>query len=99
MSSATTATTSRGSGFGCDYVRYPSSVEQLLTGTEAERHDQLSGAHSGSWVGYLCTNCFAYFDPVGQCQWCNDPMTGDTDHTYVTGCEHCDGYAGHHANE
>ncbi|MDO9480984.1 MAG: hypothetical protein Q8S96_14615 [Hydrogenophaga sp.] len=49
--------------------------------------------------GYLCTNCFAYFNAVGQCQWCNDPMTGDTAHTYVTGCEHCDGYAGHHAND
>jgi hypothetical protein len=49
--------------------------------------------------GYLCTNCFAYFDSVGQCQWCNDPMTGDTEHTYVTGCEHCEGYAGYHADD
>lgn len=49
--------------------------------------------------GYLCTNCFTYFDSVGQCQWCNDPMTGDTEDTYVTGCEHCDGYAGHHADD
>lgn len=49
--------------------------------------------------GYLCTNCFAYFDSVGQCQWCNEPMTGDTEHTYVTGCEHCDGMAGHHADD
>lgn len=49
--------------------------------------------------GYLCTNCFAYFDSVGQCQWCNDPMTGDTEHTYVTGCEHCDGMTGHHADD
>lgn len=49
--------------------------------------------------GYLCANCFTYFDAVGQCQWCNDPMTGDTEDTYVTGCEHCDGYAGHHAND
>ncbi len=49
--------------------------------------------------GYLCTNCFTYFDSVGQCQWCNDNMTGDTEDTYVTGCEHCDGYAGHHADD
>lgn len=49
--------------------------------------------------GYLCTNCFAYFNSVGQCQWCNDPMTGDTEDTYVTGCEHCEGYAGHHADD
>lgn len=49
--------------------------------------------------GYLCSNCFAYFDAVGQCEWCNDPMSGNTEHTYVTGCKHCDGYAGHHAND
>ncbi|MDO3552068.1 hypothetical protein [Ralstonia pseudosolanacearum] len=49
--------------------------------------------------GYLCTNCFTFFDSVGKCQWCNDPMTGDTEDTYVTGCEHCDGYAGHHADD
>ena len=49
--------------------------------------------------GYLCTNCFSYFDSIGQCQWCNDPMTGDTEDTYVTGCEPCEGYAGHHADD
>lgn len=49
--------------------------------------------------GYLCANCFAYFNDVGQCQWCNDPMTGDIEHTYTTGCERCDGYAGHHADD
>jgi hypothetical protein len=49
--------------------------------------------------GYLCTNCFAYFDAVAQCQWCNEFMTGDAEDTYVTGCEHCDGYAGYHAND
>ena len=49
--------------------------------------------------GYLCSNCFAYFESIGQCQWCNASMTGDTEDTYVTGCEHCDGYAGHHADD
>lgn len=49
--------------------------------------------------GYLCTNCLTYFDSVARCQWCNDPMTGDTDYTYTTGCEHCEGNAGHHAND
>lgn len=49
--------------------------------------------------GYLCTNCFAYFDSVSQCQWCNDPMTGETEYSYATGCEHCDGLAGHHADD
>lgn len=49
--------------------------------------------------GYLCTNCFIYFDSVGKCQWCNDHMTGNTEDTYVSGCEHCDGYAGHHSDD
>lgn len=50
-------------------------------------------------AGYLCSNCFAYFESVGQCQWCNESMTGDTDDTYVAGCEHCEGFAGHHADD
>jgi hypothetical protein len=49
--------------------------------------------------GYLCTSCLAYTDSVGHCEWCNDSMTGSTEDTYVTGCEFCDGYAGHHAND
>lgn len=49
--------------------------------------------------GYLCTNCFAYFDEIGQCEWCNEPMSGNTEYTYVNGCEHCEGQAGWHAND
>lgn len=63
--------------------------------------DECQGHHSVCEYegGYLCTNCFAYFEYVGECQWCNEPMTGNTEDTYVTGCEFCDGYAGHHAND
>ncbi|MBC8641574.1 hypothetical protein IAG25_32645 [Caballeronia sp. EK] len=49
--------------------------------------------------GYLCTNCFAYFEALGRCGWCNEYMTGDDEDTYVTGCEHCEGYAQHHADD
>ena len=49
--------------------------------------------------GYLCVNCFAYFDQIGQCEWCNEPMSGNTEYTYVNGCEHCEGQAGWHAND
>ena len=48
---------------------------------------------------YLCINCLTYFDSINQCEWCNEPMTGDPEDTYVFGCEYCDGYAGHHAND
>lgn len=49
--------------------------------------------------GYLCSNCFAYFESIGNCEWCNSSMTGNTEDTYVTGCEHCDGYADYHADD
>lgn len=49
--------------------------------------------------GYLCTICLTYCDSVGHCEWCNDPMTGDVEDTYVTGCEFCEGYAGYHADD
>lgn len=49
--------------------------------------------------GYLCTNCLVFFDAINHCEWCNDPMTGSAEGTYVTGCEHCDGYAGHTADD
>ena len=49
--------------------------------------------------GYLCTNCFSFFEALGQCEWCNEPMTGNTEYTYINGCEHCEGHAGHHADD
>lgn len=49
--------------------------------------------------GYLCTSCFAYFDSVEQCEYCGDYMTGATEHTYVTGCEHCEGTASRYADD
>lgn len=49
--------------------------------------------------GYLCTSCLTYFDSISQCEWCNEPMTGSADDTYAMGCEYCEGYAGHHAND
>ncbi len=52
-------------------------------------------------VGYLCTNCLTFFDSdsISQCGWCSDFMTGSAEDSYVTGCEHCEGYAGHHADD
>ncbi|RJQ27516.1 hsdR [Candidatus Parcubacteria bacterium] len=49
--------------------------------------------------GYLCSNCFTFFDTLNQCAYCNDYMTGDPKGTYAHGCEHCDGMAGRYANE
>ena len=49
--------------------------------------------------GYLCANCFAFFDSLSCCGWCNDPRTSHDEDSYVTGCSVCEGYAGHHADD
>lgn len=43
---------------------------------------------------YFCTNCFDMSDHVEQCGWCNELNTGDMEHSYSTGCSHCDGKVG-----
>lgn len=43
---------------------------------------------------YVCASCFELFDSLQWCGWCNDPNTGDMEHSYVAGCNHCEGRAG-----
>lgn len=43
---------------------------------------------------YFCANCFNISDYVEQCGWCNEPNTGDMEHSYSMGCNHCDGKLG-----
>lgn len=43
---------------------------------------------------YVCASCFESFESLQWCGWCNDPNTGDMEHSYVAGCNHCDGKAG-----
>ncbi|WP_373991614.1 hypothetical protein [Duganella sp. BuS-21] len=63
--------------------------------------DECQGYHTVCEFGdgYLCSNCFSYFDTLSSCGWCNDPRTTHDEDSYVTGCEFCEGYAGHHAND
>jgi hypothetical protein len=63
--------------------------------------DECQGYHSVCEYegGYLCASCFAFFNSLGSCGWCNEPRTSDDENSYVTGCEFCDGYAGHHADD
>lgn len=49
--------------------------------------------------GYLCVNCLTFFDGLYHCEWCNDPCTDPREDSYITGCEHCDGHAGWHADD
>lgn len=43
---------------------------------------------------WICASCFGVFDSLESCGWCNEPNTGDMEHSYVTGCNHCDGMVG-----
>ncbi len=43
---------------------------------------------------YVCASCFADFDHLESCGWCNELNTGDMEVSYITGCNLCDGKAG-----
>lgn len=43
---------------------------------------------------YLCASCFGEFEEVSQCGWCNELNTSDMEHSFLTGCNHCDGRLG-----
>jgi len=48
---------------------------------------------------YLCVSCFGLFDSLQYCGWCNEPNTGDMEYSSFSGCSHCDGKAGWHADD
>jgi hypothetical protein len=43
---------------------------------------------------YICTSCFLTLDHLQCCGWCNEPNTGDMEHSSWAGCNHCDGRVG-----
>ena len=38
---------------------------------------------------YLCLKCFETFTSVQECQDCDEPIAGDTEHSYSAGCSNC----------
>jgi ribosomal protein S27AE len=40
---------------------------------------------------YLCLNCFAVFDSVSYCEWCNEKNAGLSDTSFMSGCVVCFG--------
>lgn len=44
---------------------------------------------------HLCTECFEMTDGMEQCGWCSETNNGDMDGSFYTGCNFCEGYAGH----
>jgi hypothetical protein len=43
---------------------------------------------------YVCACCFATFESLQWCGWCNEPNTGDMEGSHVFGCGHCEGLSG-----
>jgi len=48
---------------------------------------------------WICATCFGVFESLEVCDWCNELNTGDMEHSYVTGCNHCEGMAGWHKDD
>ena len=48
---------------------------------------------------WICASCFGVFDSLEACGWCNELNTGDMEHSYITGCNHCEGMAGWHKDD
>lgn len=48
---------------------------------------------------WICASCFGEFEELSICEWCNELNTGDMEHSYVGGCNHCDGMAGKYQDD
>ncbi len=48
---------------------------------------------------WICASCFGMFQSLQTCDWCNELNTGDMEHSYVAGCNHCDGMIGRHKDD
>jgi hypothetical protein len=49
---------------------------------------------------YVCTECYETDTDYGVCGYCSEGQLGGVpEHSYLVGCEFCDGSAGHHAND
>jgi hypothetical protein len=48
---------------------------------------------------YICTSCFLVLAYLQFCGWCNEPNTGDMEHSSWSGCNLCDGRGGWEKDE
>jgi hypothetical protein len=84
-------------------ISYPDDLVNALTDHDAahmgiaDGDDRWEPANCASCDGYhtvvkrgdiyFCANCFDWTDHVERCEWCNEPNTGDMEHTTVSGCD------------
>ena len=48
---------------------------------------------------WICASCFETFESLAACGWCDEYNTGDLEHSYLSGCSHCDGMLGWHKDD
>ena len=48
---------------------------------------------------YVCACCFEEIEEVRRCGWCNEINSADMEFSYLSGCNHCDGWFGEHADD
>lgn len=44
--------------------------------------------------GFFCVSCFETFEYIYQCEYCGSHSTTEREHSYLSGCEICDGIEG-----
>ena len=47
----------------------------------------------------ICASCFGVFDSLECCDWCNELNSGNMEHSYFSGCNHCDGMEQSHYHD
>lgn len=59
--------------------------------SDCDGHQTVVCTENDDWI---CASCFEVFDTLEECEWCNELNTGDMEHSYLTGCNHCEGKIG-----
>jgi hypothetical protein len=104
-----------GGTYHCVHCGANESEEELLARideTPPRRHDEMfddsypncsecEGYHTVALTDghYLCIQCYRITEAVSQCEWCLEINNGDMDGSYLLGCSHCEGNAGHHRDD
>ena len=64
--------------------------------SECDGYHTVARTENDEWI---CTSCFGVFESLEACDWCNELNTGAMEHSYVGGCNHCEGMAGWHKDD
>ncbi|QWT22505.1 hypothetical protein KPL74_11010 [Bacillus sp. NP157] len=75
----------------------PSTYDNYLDAVTPANCDECQGHQTvcAFREEYLCVNCLSVFESLSACGWCGEFGTEPRKHSEWSGCEHCDGKAGH----